>query len=238
MVKRIFLAYEPEHAVRVKRYVDGAVGAETVVVALDAEVEYELQRLGVPFESARTLRSADQFERLALAEEWARGVFTTPPWEFLTYRTIKFGSLFLFQVQVYFQRVAYSADMIAALLKGHPTCTEIISGAPPLSWNASSAIDTKLGSVITDCARVICAARGISFVVLPQEDSLRARASLSYVVFEAQRFVFCAAMSAWNSMVRLRTRKRVRILASEHWRNISGLMRVLPESELILLDRA
>lgn len=238
MAKTILIAYEPEHVPVLARRVRGANSVGSAVVAFDAEIEFELERIGISFISARDFRGSDQFERLVKAEEWAREVFNTPSWDFLTYRGVRLGALFPFQIQVYFQRLAYTADIIASVLEGHPDCTEIVMCASRTPWNASGAVDARLASIVVDCVRVIADARGIMLTLLSVPPANAARAARLRAGFIIRRALFGALVSLWNVAVRTRPRKRLRIVASEYWKNIEGLVDTLPESELVLLDRA
>ncbi len=231
-MKTVVFLFEPAHAAALSYLPVPHPNEKRVFVACGADVEFELEKRGIAFRSARSLRSMPVSERLVFVDTLGAALLTSPAFSFFVHRGIHIGRLFTPALQFYLARVLYFLDIIASALEEDSYDHAI--ALPPLARRTPTgiALEEFIAQRFLDAVRLACAHRGITLVV---PDIGIARAACSFGV---ERVAFGYALHAANVFVaRLVRPKPLRILASEQWKNIAPLMRELPESELVLLDR-
>ncbi len=211
------------------------------VVALGVPIEYALLAKGIIYASGRDLRSIPHAELSERAAIFARGVMNREDAAFFNYRDVPLTEVYRPILQIYLQKLLYFIDVFASLVEPgtyerilvFPSTVPVAETAVPLEF-----LDVR---VAEDAARAVAEAYKIAIVV-PRRQALvplsrRLRGRLAARMFMLRRSAFGWGLFILNTVVGARPRARIRIVASDHWRNLAPLMRELPESELFLLDR-
>lgn len=208
-------------------------GEERVVIACNAYVEFALEEKGISFISARDLRPTPTGDRLACAESWGRSLLVNELLSFFRYQGIDLGALYSVALQFYLAVFLHALDIAAATLQvgvfGRAVAFLPPAGATP----AGGILASFSASRMSDAVGLVCASRGIEFVVkgVPSKQGT-AR------MFGLKRALFGMGLAFLNFLTAMTVRRRkIRILASENWKNVGPLMESSAESELILLDR-
>lgn len=221
-MKTVLIGYEPSHADLL-----AARAHEGSIVAFDKELEWKLEKLGVPFVSSRDYRTGAQAHNLALAGDVAEHLYGEDL-SWLSYRGIALADVYSFKVQVFFQKIFYFGEVLHELLRREdpsrvricaPSSPVGVTENPLLYWEARVAIEA-LNLLRGDCPMDIIAVSG----------ELRQKK-------EPMPFLVSVGFLALDLVTRLLPRKRMRILVADHWRNIGEVFRALPQSELLFYDR-
>lgn len=213
---------------------------EGVIVSLDAEIDYALEKRGIPFISGKTLQNRTEPTFYMRADEIVRTICDSQSLSFLEYRGISLLKPVRLSIHVYVIELLHYIELITRFLD---TRNDIKHVAVPEPLTPVSATSGFLAAhevyVVVEAARRVAEARNISFEIIRNEITiLRVGAKLQRYFSAFKRALFGASMSLLNVLVGLRPSRPVRILASDYWRNISPILRQLPEAELILLDRS
>ncbi len=221
-----------------KRYlVDHSLHGESpLVFSLDAEVDHLLQDANIPFTSVREFRTMST-ERFGIAEAWALRI-NQPEFTWFLYRDVSLAKLFVPTIQGYILLALYYVDIFENLINAYPHLKMITVLEPVEKLPASGArIARQQISVVGDCAKLVGAQKK---VVVKTQSSLVGEANTPSPArkFFLERLVFGFCIGVLNSaMSTLRGRGKVRILASDYWRNISPILAHIPNAEVILVDR-
>jgi len=220
-----FLAAHPE--IRKEGY---------LLIPLDAEIEYALTKKGILFESGRNYRTKDAAP-MTLSEEWTTSIFESKRWSFFTYRNVSLSFLYSFQLQAYFTSILYCADIVANFLLRHPCITRCIVfpfiGVFPL--NGFSLDKHRIKSVV-NVVTCLTSQRNIEVFIPEKVVPILARTSSAF--FASKRMLFGWGIGFLNALITvLRRPRRVRILASDYWRNLSPYLKNIDSVEVLLLDR-
>lgn len=230
--------HESEHIEALKNFVSGLSEKERkalTIVALDAELEPMLAKEGVPFVSARGHRTHDDSVML-LAEQWTGSIFNSRRWSFFAYRTVALGQLFFLTLQSYLLNLLHYSDIIANVTADMPA-TRLIVFAPASTGPArgSTLVRHQLRAVV-DAVQTIGKQRGQEVQVIESPKApMLSGAKWSFTV---QRAMFGAGLMLLNTAVTIiRPPRRVRILASDYWSNVSLYIKHVESVEVLLLDR-
>ena len=205
------------------------------VIACNAEVELVLTEKNIHFVSARNLRTMPVSERLIFTRKLVSEILESKAFSFFEHRKIHLGTLYTPTLQYYLAVFLYYVDIvITALETDSYDRVMVLATAAPVSPTGGllHVFDIPM---ISDAVKVVCTQKNIPvtvhdfFMHVPQ----KARS------IQIKRSIFGGALFFLNSFVSLvPIKKKIRILASENWKNIAPLMQELPDSELFLLDRA
>ena len=232
-MKQAFFVYETDQVSQVEQYIEKV--SECDVIAVGADVEFLLEKQGIAFRSARDMRLTPVQERLLYAEELGRILFSIETMPFLTYRDTHFGELFATSLQYYLAFFLYYVDIAASALESpyeEVVVYKSVAVVPPTA-GIFGILGGQNTNFLPDALQLVCSARGtrLTFLKLP-EKNMEVRS------VAIKRALFGLGISVANLLVRMIVpRKKIRILASELWKNIGPLMNELPESELVLFDR-
>lgn len=211
------------------------------VVALGADIELLLEEEGIPFTSGRTLRRLPHFECLTTAEAYAKKILDQPNFSFFIYRNISLVPVFITVLQEYLLYLFYFLDIFTSFAEEYPACKKLLLFAHtyvPLETDGVLAAYEATAAVTA--ARLVEKTYGFSVIIPPFETKRSiARTKLEAGFFYLQRNIFGLALNILNAVVTVCVpQKKIRILASDNWKNISSFIPLMPDAELFLLDRA
>lgn len=210
------------------------------VIALGADIEFALQKLAIHFQSGRGLRRVTHFECLTRAEEIAREVLDDPTCSFFSYRSVPLANVFMFVLQDYLMQILYFVDVLTTLTEKYPKYERIILFPHAYIPLETDGIMAPLEvNVAVDAARIVGATHNLKiFIPTAETWTTMVRMRVNIFLFSMKRMLFGWGLFLINTLVVITVpKKKIRILASDNWRNISPIMQHLPEAELLLLDR-
>jgi len=207
-----------------------------LLIPLNAEIEYALAKKGTAFQSGKEYRTLDT-ARLTLSEEWTSSIFESERWSFFTYRVVSLGNVYFQSLQGYMSRVLYYTDIVSNVVKKHSYVQRLIvfpapSARPAVERCLTGAMIEALVDVVTNIAR-----ESGREVIVPH-DSLTTRGRSNFIAYNLKRMIFGCGIGMLNAAIALMRRpKRIRILASDYWRNLAPTLQYLDSAEVIFLDR-
>ncbi len=210
------------------------------VIALGADIEFILGERGIAFQSGRHLRTMPHEECMGYAEKLGREVLDDPSFSFFSYRSVPLVNVFMPVLQVYLMSVLYFVDVITSITETYPHYRRLIVLPSVNILLETSGILAPLElTAAVDVARLVGKKYNIVIVVPELKNNVRqARIRMSVILFNLKRRLFGLFLFVLNVYVAVVVpQKRIRILASDLWKNISSLMTMLPDTELLLLDR-
>lgn len=210
-------------------------GAVTLI-ALDREVEYVLADRGVSFVSGRDYRSNDT-DSVVAGEEWTARILESERWSFFAYRGVALSQVYFLSLQSYLTRLLYYVDIVVNVATQHPQAGRVIVFPPAASGPSMGSIlaHCKVRAFV-DAVQVVAKKKGIDVFVAPQPEFTPLKNSPQ--LFRVKRALFGLALAGMNAVVGVTCRpKKIRILASDYWKNLSPYVQNLPSVEIILVDR-
>ena len=228
----IFL-YEPQQVERLSELPLPVLGEERTIIACNAEVEFLLEKLDMSFQSARDLRPTPVSDRLILGGKIGHTVLTNPHMSFFTYKDIHLGDLYTPTLQFYLAIFLYYLDIVASAVEVDSYDQIIVLDSLSLISPTGGLLHIFDLQMMVNAVRIVCEQKNIEYSVHTFSGSRTIQSS------GTTRMLLGWGIGVLNTFVALTVRpKKIRILASENWKNIEPLMKELPESELLLLDRA
>lgn len=219
----------------------GGGGGETpTLVSLDAEIDFALEKRGMPFISGKTLQDRETPAPYVRAGEFTSTLFDDKKLSFFRYRNVPLLDSLRFSTQVYVSPLFHYIDIIGRFIENTPDIKRLVVPVRvvPVS-KTSDPLAVEESKMIYEAARLVAGRSGIRCEAYDMRSSaLRARDNWQAYVFETKRALFGAALSFMNAYMTLRPRRSLRILASDYWRSLAPVLQELPEAELILLDRS
>ena len=236
--RNILLLTEVGHADMYQAFLDAnpvIIEEGFLLVSLDAEIEQVLSDRGVSFVSGRNYRTANT-SFCVLSEEWPAAIFESKRWDFFAYRGVLLGQLYFLSLQSYISHLLYYVDIVSNLVAQHPQTNCVVvfppTKAPPP--HGSTLVKQKV-RVVVDA--VLCVGTARNKKILIPTASTKAVHSLQ-LSFNSRRILFGWVIGAMNVLVKMTTRPRkVRILASDYWKNLSPYVKNMDSAEIILIDR-
>lgn len=209
------------------------------IVSLDAEIDFALEKRGMPFVSGKTLQNRTAPSAFMRADELTSALCDNEALSFFHYRNVPLLEPLRFSINMYFVFLLYYVDSIERFMEGTPDVDRLVVPISSVSISKTSGpFAAEAVTLVLEAARVVAKHRGIHY---ESHDTfsgvLRAKNRWQDRVFAVKRALFGAALSLLNWCMALRPRRPIRVLASDYWRNISPIFRELPDAELILVDR-
>lgn len=233
MKKTAVVIYKSEQVRLLPDLIASRAGEACEVIACGADIEYLLEARGVAYRSAKEFLTLHPYERLRMAREMSETIMHDEVLGFFSHDGISLGRLYMPSLFYYLTTFLYYFDIASGALKGYDAAVTWVSTGKD---NPSLATLERLTArALADGMRMVCNEEGREYAEIPVEEP---DARLRGALFALTRTAFGTAMRVLNALVSMAPRKPIRIIASDYWRNISSLMRELPESELVLLDRA
>lgn len=211
-----------------------------VIVAIGADIEFALEKQGRTFISGKGLRTMRNAELILYVEKLGREVLDDPTFSFFSYRGVRLGDIYMPALQNYLLYVLYFVDVITTLVQKHSEYKKFVLFSPAtITYETAGVFALLEGYAAVEAARFVGKTFGFEVVVLESSVSAASfRSRMKRRFFDLQRFVFGYILAVLNAATTLLVRpKKMRILASDYWKNMSPLMAELPESELLQLDR-
>jgi hypothetical protein len=219
----------------------GSEGGKTpTLVSLDAEIDFALEKRGIPFISGKTLQDRATPAAYVRAEEMARALYGNERMSFLNYRNVSLLDSLRFSTHVYLVRLLYYVDVIERFREGVPDVGRLIVPirVVPVS-RTSDQLAVEESKIVYEASRLVAERRGIRCEAYDiRSPAFRAMDHWQARVFETKRVLFGVGLSFLNACMTLRPRRPIRVLASDYWRSLAPVLQELPEAELILLDRS
>lgn len=210
------------------------------IVSLDAEIDYALEKRKILFVSGRMLQNRVAPDSYMKAGELARTMCESETLSFLQYRNIPLLRPLRLSLHQYLQTLLYYIEILTRFVDNTKDIRQIITLAPTTFVHSTSgALAEYEIFVVAEAVRQVAESRGIKFTIVQNTTvSSRVNNRFQKYSFVCKRELFGIALSLLNMILSLQSRHKIRILASDYWRNISPILKELPEAELILLDRS
>ncbi|MBC7836237.1 CDP-glycerol glycerophosphotransferase family protein [Acetobacteraceae bacterium] len=214
---------------------------DSIVIALGLNVEYALKAQNILFDSGRGLRTVSHEESLDYAEKIGREILDDPTFSFLSYRDVNLVDVFVPVFQLYVIYMLYALDVMTTLAQKYPEYKNLVVLPPSQFVFETGGILAELENTgMTDAARLV--GEKVGFTIIAPKAERRSASLLKRIDtawFYFQRRLFGWFLFVLNTLIALFVpQKKIRVLASEYWKNISSLIGTLPEVEIVLLDRA
>lgn len=233
----MLLVLEVRHVEEVVRFLRAhtSVAAQGYqIVALNADVEEALTDAGLAYVSARDFRT-DDAAPMMLGESWVESIFHDQKWNFFSYRSVSLARLYFFPLQAYCSLLLYYADIVSRVMAHFKDVSQyvVFSSEPtPVRGGPVEALQVTL---FADTVALLARQRGSEVIVAEAVAPVAASHRWSFVL---RRTSFGVVLSAYNTLITvLRRPKRIRILASDYWKNLAPYVDHLDDAEIILLDR-
>lgn len=222
----------------IKKWSDG--GEAPQLVSLDAEIDFALEKRGIPFISGKTLQDRVSPAAYVRADEVAHAMFDDERMSFLTYRNVSLLDSLRFSTQVYLGRLFHYIDVVGRFVESAPEVKRLVVPVTiaPVS-KTSDPLAVEESRIVYEAARLVAEQGGIQCELHDtRSPALQVKGSWRGWVFASKRTLFGVALSLLNTGMALRSRRPLRILASDYWNSLVPVLRQLPEAELVLLDRS
>jgi hypothetical protein len=209
------------------------------LVTFGADIEFLLEEKKISYVSARDMATLDPYERLVLSRKISESLMLSDAFSFFTHQGVNIARLFIPNLFHYTTSCLYYLDMTQSILERGYSRIIISSPKTPEAPPASAVLEKFKIWTIPDVLRAVCEKKNIQLdIIAPRAANNHINDYTRMFFFFLKRQLFGLGINALNIYVRLRvSRKKIRILGSELWKNISPCMEALPEAELLLLDR-
>lgn len=215
-------------------------GETPEVVSLDAEIDFALEKRGIPFVSGKTLQDRVSPAAYVRADEVARALFDDERMFFFTYRNVSLLDSLRFSAQVYLGRLFHYIDVIERFVESAPEVKRLMVPVSPAPVSKTSdPLAVEESKIVYEAARLVAEQGGMQCELHDtRSPALQVKDSWRGWVFASKRTLFGAALSLLNTCMALRPHRPLRIIASDYWNSLVPILRQLPEAELVLLDRS
>lgn len=215
-------------------------GAAPQVVSLDAEIDFALEKRGISFVSGKTLQNRTSPHAFMRHGKLAHEICESKTLSFLEYKNIPLLQSLRFSVSIYLLSLLYYIEVIARFVDSAEGIERFVVLEPTTTISATCGpLAEHEAFTVVEAVRHVAQSRGIAFELVQQTPiSTRVNGIWQNRLFTYKRILFGAALSVMNTIISLRPRRKIRIVASDYWRNISPIFKELPEAELVLLDRS
>ncbi|HEY4501186.1 MAG TPA: glycosyltransferase [Candidatus Paceibacterota bacterium] len=215
-------------------------GGETpIIVSLDAEIDFALEKRGGPFISGKALQNRTAPAACMRADELTYALCDSATLSFLRYREVSLLEPLCLLVHIYFSHLFYYVDVIERFMEHTPETECLVVPISAMSISKTSGpLAAEEVKIVLEATRLVAEKRGIryeSYNVL--STALQAKNYWQEWAFTLKRALFGATLLFLNACIALHPRRPLRILASDYWHSLAPILQLLPEAELILLDR-
>ncbi|MFA7309389.1 MAG: hypothetical protein WC050_00610 [Candidatus Paceibacterota bacterium] len=216
--------------------------ADSIIVSLDAEVDYALERRGVPFISGKTLQNRMEPSAYMRADEITALLCESEELSFLTHRAVSLVKPLRLVIHQYFQNLLYYTDVIGRFVEQTSDIERLVIPASSISVSKTSGpLAREEVRTVIEAAELVALARNIPCEVhgLPQVARMERNRWWRETVFGTKRFFFGITLFLFNGVLAARPRRRLCLIASDYWRNMTPVLNELSEeTEIIMLDRS
>lgn len=218
----------------------GVAGEVPQIVSLDAEIDFALEKRGIPFVSGKTLQDRATPAAYLEAYEVTSALYDNEGMSFLKYRDVSLLDSLRFSTQIYILYLFHYIDIILRFVESAPEVKRLVVPVSPVPVSKTSdPLAVEESHIVYEAARLVAERRGIDCELYDMcSTALQVKNQWQGRVFASKRALFGAALSLLNVVVALRPRRPIRIIASDYWRSLIPILEQLPEAELLLLDRS
>ena len=232
--KRLFIIYELEHVPQLQARL--RAGEELEVIALEYEVELELQKRGIAYAPLRSVAESCEGRREPIevtrtaANEW----YKHSELAFFAHDGILLGEPHAGPLHHYFGMLVYYLVLLEQIM-AHPGIERVVlqetfhtvgERADPTAYFKER--------VQVDVARMVAERRGIAIEVLPAPPAPAQSAARAWIAERATQF----AVGALNALVTaLRAPRPLRILSTDPWARIEPFIKDMSDAELVMTRR-
>ncbi|MCX6787405.1 MAG: hypothetical protein NTY93_02720, partial [Candidatus Kaiserbacteria bacterium] len=212
---------------------------EPTIISFDAEIDYELGKRGIPFLSGAKFQDRTEPATFLRAAELTRDICASEVLANLKYRNIPIFELLRFSLHHYFFALLTRIHSITRAVDSLQGLECIVIPAPcEVILPTSGFFAESQAFACVQAAHKVAESRGIAFeMVQDTVPTERMRRDIKKLTFIFRRAVFSGAVILLNAVMSLRRRGKVRLIASDYWRNIAPVARMMPEAQIILIDR-
>lgn len=226
----LFVAYDLEH---IEMAVEHAVrGGE--IVSLNFWVERALTRRGVAYRSYRDyqLSNVDDEPLATVAQTVAREWYRIPELRFFEHKSIPLGEALESGFGIYLGRLIHYRALIERIFDANPS-VHLVVPYPQSKPSATTGPLTHFEmSVVVDVARVAAIRRNLPFDTIGEAPI----PSKQHVHSNPHWHTIIVAM--YNTLIGLVPRRKIKMYATEYWRNIAPCIERMDDVELILMERS
>lgn len=214
-------------------------GREPQIVSLDAEIDFALEKRGVPFISGKTLQNRTAPSTSMRADEVTRALYDHEAMSFLKYRNVSLIDSLRFSTQIYILHIFNYIDIIERFMDSTVGIDHmLVPVSIAQASKTSDALTVEESKVVYEAAHLVAKQRGILCELYDTRSSaLQVKDYLQELSFAFKRALFGVALSSLNTLMALRSRRKIRIIASDYWHSLAPILHHLPDAELVLVDR-
>lgn len=233
------ILYEPEQLASLEPLMRHGEGDTVEILTLDAEIDYELERRGVPFVSGAKFQNRSEPAAFMYADSLTRRLIEVKELGFLEYRGISFINTVRFSIQLYAVWFLNFVSIVARYAEANkPDKLVVPPPATPVFSATSGFFAEDEAYAVVHAARHVAESKRIAFEDMQRLGSrLRLGNKLQKASFYFKRSLFGMMLSVLNAAQAMRSKRSMVLVATDYWRNISPVLRELPHAEVVLLDR-
>lgn len=206
-----------------------------IIIALGADIEFRLEKVGIQFISGRGFRKTLPVERLTFAQKLSWDLFKSKELAFFSYKNIALGKIHAAALQQYLSVFLYYLCVLDEIVQSSHRFKRVIVLPSHIIVSSTSALLAEAEvNVVVDASKVVCAHHGIEVQIPHKRTTIDNTGNISFIV---KRTLFGYALTVLNFIQLLRPRKKIRLLITDYWKNINPYITELPEAEIILMDR-
>jgi hypothetical protein len=221
-MKTAIFVFEAAQVALLPRLLETA-GQAVEIIACGADIEFLLEEKKIPFRSARTMLTMHPYERLAHCNVLSQQIMETKAFAFFKHRDIDIAALFTPTLFYYLTYFLYYLDLIISTLETNEYYNAVLIPSQVTLLPAAGLLAEFNLTAFADALTLVCRRKHITLQKYKN----------------VKRKLFGLSLSLLNGYMRFFVpHKKIRLLGSEMWKNINTLMDELPDSELILIDRA
>jgi hypothetical protein len=233
-MKELIVVYELEQVDAVERYVTDTA-SHAKIIALNYVVEQEFIKRSItvlPFTNyCKSWTDSPEIVArvLGLSREWYR----LPEMSFLEHKGLRIGEMFEAMISMYLQDTHSYLFLFKRMLDMHPDIGRL---TVPLSRIRASSTTGPFAlfqiNIIAATGKFCAEQRGIAFGTIGTAQNVQT------ALFPRQPLLRTILLRIYNFSVGIFTPKRpLRILVSDHWRNIKSFIENMDDTELVFVDR-
>jgi len=238
MKTAIFL-YEAEQLSSLDALIEKySVDDTPIIVSLDAEIDYELEKRKIPFLSGAKLQNRTEPTIFIKAAEFTHDICASEVLSNLRYRNIPIFELLRFSLHHYFFALLTRIQVITNAVDSLQVHRIVVPESCEVILPTSGFFAEPQAFTCVQAARKVAESRGIAFEMVKNTASAeRMKQKIRMAIFVSQRAIFSCAVTLFNTIMSLRRRGKVRLVVSDYWRNIAPVAQLMPEAQIILIDR-
>ncbi len=232
-MKELVIVYEREQVDVVECYLKTTKDAQ--VIAFDYWIEQDLNKRGI--KSLPLIKYikpwADFTKHVVSSEAISRQWYTLAETSFLTYKGISIGGMIEAAFSHYLQEVQGSLYIFESILDSHKDVECFIVPHSTIRTGPNTGPFAQFqASMIINVGKFVTQHHAIAF------KSIGVMHETKTVLFPHQTFWRRLFLQVYNfCMNTFVSRRSVRILASDHWRNIRTVIERMDDTELVFVDR-